>query len=365
VSALVQRQLALERKIRDHVRRSRQGTALESASVPSPTAVAARLGPRALIEFIEYGSELHAVTMTTNRVRHHRLAATDEVRDLVRRLPFGLGRLANATTGRDDRAAALALVRDAAQRLDQLILHPLAEAADRPLVLVPTGPLQSLPWALLPSCAARPVVIAPSAMLWVRAAAQQPTSDGHVVVCAGPGLPGAEAEASAVANLYAEKPLVGPAATVSAVTSALDGAALAHLAAHGTAHEHNPLFSSLRFADGPLMIYDLERLDRVPHTVVLAACDSARSVVTAGNELLGLSATFISLGAAQVVASVLPVLDAQTAPLMTALHRRMATGEPAAEALAAAQRETVGDERVMAMASGFVCIGAGGPGRVA
>jgi CHAT domain-containing protein len=109
------------------------------------------------------------------------------------------------------------------------------------------------------------------------------------------------------------------------------------------------------------MIYDLERLDRVPQTVVLASCDSGRNVVAAGDELLGLSATFISLGAVQVVASVLPVLDAQTAPLMTALHRRMAAGEPAAEALAAAQRESADDERVMAMASGFVCIGAGGP----
>ncbi len=76
-----------------------------------------------------------------------------------------------------------------------------------------------------------------------------------------------------------------------------------------------------------------------------------------------LSATFISLGAAQVVASVLPVLDAQTAPLMAALHRRMAAGEPAFEALAATQRETVGDERMMAIAGGFVCLGAGGPAR--
>jgi len=363
VTALVQRQVALEGKVRDHVRRSRQGSAARAAVVPSATTVAGRLGERALIEFIECGPELHAVTMTAGRVRHHRLGATGEVLDLVRRLPFGLGRLASAATARDDRAAAMALVRDAAHRLDRLILRPLAETADRPLVLLPTGPLQWLPWALLPSCAGRAVAIAPSAMLWARAVAQEPAPDGHVAVCAGPDLPGAEAEALAVAKLYGAEPLLGSNATVSTVTGALDDAALAHLAAHGTAHQHNPLFSSLRFADGPLMIYDLERLDRVPHTVVLAACDSGRGVVATGNELLGLSATFISLGAAQVVASVLPVLDAQTASLMSALHRRLAVGEPAAEALAAAQREAVGDERALATASGFVCIGAGGPAR--
>ncbi len=363
VAALVRRQIALERRIRDHARWSRQAGTARSALAPSAAAVAGSLGERALIEFVEHGPELHAVTMTPAGMRHHRLAATAEVRDLVRRLPFGLGRLAADATGRDDRAGALALVRDAARRLDRLILSPLTETADRPLVLVPTGPLQSLPWALLPSCAGRPMVVAPSAMLWARATARESTVDGPVAVCAGPDLPGAEAEALDVAQIYDGKPLIGADATVAAVTGTMDGATLAHLAAHGTAHQHNPLFSSLRFADGPLMVYDLERLTGVPHTVVLASCDGGRNVVAAGNELLGLSATFLALGAVQVVASVLPVLDAQTAPLMSALHTRLAAGVPAAEALAAAQRENADDERVMAIASGFVCIGAGRPAR--
>jgi CHAT domain-containing protein len=95
----------------------------------------------------------------------------------------------------------------------------------------------------------------------------------------------------------------------------------------------------------------------VPDTVVLAACHSGTSRVLAGNELLGLSATFLALGTTQVVASVLAVLDVQTAPLMVAFHRRLAAGMPAAAALAAAQSETKGD-REMAMAAGFVCVGA-------
>ena len=66
------------------------------------------------------------------------------------------------------------------------------------------------------------------------------------------------------------------------------GAALAHLAAHGRVRSDNPQFGSLRFHDGPLMIYDLERLDRAPHTVIVAACDAGRPVVPVGDELLGL-----------------------------------------------------------------------------
>ncbi|GFJ88407.1 CHAT domain-containing protein [Phytohabitans rumicis] len=180
-----------------------------------------------------------------------------------------------------------------------------------------------------------------------------------MIVAAGPHLPGADREARAVAAIHGASALTGPAATVEAVTAAMDGADLAHLAAHGSAYAHNPLFSSLRFADGPLMVYDLERLARVPHTVVLAACDSGRSVVYPGDELLGLAATFLSLGAAALVASVLPVLDAETAPFMAGFHERLAGGDPPAAALAAVQR-VAGDDEAMAVAAGFVCLGHSG-----
>jgi CHAT domain-containing protein len=134
-----------------------------------------------------------------------------------------------------------------------------------------------------------------------------------------------------------------------------------HLAAHGRLSADNPLFSDLLLADGPLVVHDLEQLPRVPHTVVLAACDSGRSAVRAGDELLGLSATFIARGAAQLVASVLPIPDAQTAPLMIAFHERLALGEAPAIALAAAQHQLGGedDPAALAAAAGFVCLGAG------
>jgi len=178
------------------------------------------------------------------------------------------------------------------------------------------------------------------------------------VVAAGPGLPGADAEAGAVAALHRAAPLQGPAATVDAVTAALDGAGVVHLAAHGRVHPSNPLFTSLTFADGPLTVYDVERLQRPPRVVVLAACDVGRSTVRAGDELIGLSATFLALGTSQVVASVVPIPDAETVPLMVAFHRRLAAGTPTVPALAAAQAELgAGAPEAMAAAAGFVSIG--------
>jgi CHAT domain-containing protein len=183
-----------------------------------------------------------------------------------------------------------------------------------------------------------------------------------VSVVAGPGLPGASAEATVVAEIHATTALAGPKATVSATMAALDGARLAHLAAHGRVHPDNPLFSALMLADGPLTTYDLERLPRLPHVVILAACDSGRLVVRAGDELLGLTATLLSHGASQIVASVVPVPDAETTPVMVDLHRHLAAGAHVAAALATAQANAgtaaVDDAGpAAAAAAGFVCLG--------
>jgi len=94
--------------------------------------------------------------------------------------------------------------------------------------------------------------------------------------------------------------------------------------------------------------------------VVLAACDSGRPMVCTGDELLGLSATLLSLGTHQLVASVVPIPDVETAPLMIAFHRQLVTGQGAATALSHAQRQFAdGDTRAMAAAAGFICIGDG------
>jgi CHAT domain-containing protein len=257
-------------------------------------------------------------------------------------------------------AAALVLLQRSASQLDTALFGALPELGERPLVVVPTGALQSLPWSTLPSCAGRPVAVSPSAALWYAAMRAPARPLRQVAVIAGPRLPGAESEAKAVAAIYGTTALTGPDATVNAVVAALGRADLAHLATHGSVCVPNPLFSSLGFADGPLMVYDLQRLERVPATVVLAACDSGRHVVPPGDELLGLGMTFLAQGAKQLVGSVVAVPDSETAPLMVELHRQHVAGYPVAEALARAQHRLAGgDPAELAAAAGFVCIGAG------
>ncbi|MGH4024486.1 MAG: CHAT domain-containing protein, partial [Pseudonocardiaceae bacterium] len=112
-------------------------------------------------------------------------------------------------------------------------------------------------------------------------------------------------------------------------------------------------------ADGPLTVYDLERLDAVPHTVVLAACDAGRSVVRAGDEPLGLSAAFLGLGTRQLVVPVVPIPDGSAVELMTVFHHLLVNGTSAAEALALVQQQWMANPAGAAAAAGFVCMGAG------
>jgi CHAT domain-containing protein/tetratricopeptide (TPR) repeat protein len=357
-AGLVRRQIMLERDIRDQRRHQRsEGTFQSTAPVPA-AALSAALGEAALVEFVHLDDQLHAVTVIDGRIQLRRLQPLDHIRDLIERVPFALHRLARNRADAANRAAALAMLRHAAQRLDEILFGPLASRlGDRALVVIPTGPLQSLAWSVLPICRDRAVTVSPSAALWFAGSGPRGAA-GHVVVAAGPGLPGAQSEAEDVAAIYKTTALAGAPASVQAVTDALDGADVAHLAAHGQLHPHNPLFSSLRFADGPLTVYDLEHLHRSPQLVVLAACDAGRSIVPSGDELLGLSAAFIAQGTRQIVAPVTTIPDVQASGFMVAFHRALAAGIPAAAALAQAQRELAGqDAATMAAAAAFVCIG--------
>jgi tetratricopeptide (TPR) repeat protein len=356
-SRLVRRQLLLERQIRDHTRR-RPGVVGPMSAPVAPAELAHRLAGRSLVEFVRMDGIMYGLSLVRGRLRTCVVGPVEPIDALIQRLPFALHRLAG-TTGRDDaRRAALVLLHQTARHLDDLLLGPFTDLDDGPLVVVPTDPLHSVPWSILPSCAGRPLVVSPSATLWH--AAHSIVGTGGVAVAAGPGLPGARQEAEQVAAIHGCTPLVGADANADAVLTAIAESRLMHLSAHGRLSVHNPLFSALLLADGPLVVYDLERLGRAPHTVVLAACDAGRSAVYSGGELLGLSSALMTGGTAQLVASVMPIPDTETAPLMVVLHQGLAAGQPPAMALANAQAALrSGDPATLAASVGFVCIGSG------
>ncbi len=364
--ALLRRQSELEEAVRQRARRAPGGGAA-SATAPATADLVAVLQDQALIEMFELDGRLHAVVVTRDKAAVLRgLGAAREVSDELDAMHFALRRLARTRGGQASLDVALSAVGHAAMRLDRMLLEPLtADVGDRPLVIVPPGRLHATPWSLLPSCLGRPVVVSPGAALW-RAAAEDRApavkDRSAVVLVAGPDLPHAGAEVAALGRQYkGAVRLVGKSAEVKAVLDALDGADLAHVAAHGRFRSDNPLFSCLVLADGPLTVYDLESLRRPPRVLLLSACQSGVSGVRPGDEVMGLAAALLGLGTRTLVASVVDVPDEQTANLMLGVHRHLRKGDSPAVALCRAQGEMIGraDPRAIAASAGFVCFGSG------
>ena len=332
-------QAAAEDAVRRRLRRLRGGEAAAPRTVDRTL-----LGDRVLVEYAVSDGELHAFTVRDGRTRRHDLGAIAAVTREIAALRFALDRIALGAGSERGLAAAVGARDVAAGLLDGALIRPLGVAGSE-LVVVPTGGLHSLAWSVLPSLAGRPFTVAPSAAAWARAAAML-DREGHDVVVSGPGLSAAEAE---VATIAARRPgtrvLHDPPAEEA--LAALDGARLAHVAAHGEFRADNPLFSCLHFSDGPLTAYDLQRLRRPPQVLVLSSCESGLTGVGAGDELLGLAAVLLAAGTRTVLASTALVPDEDTRELMLRLHAALDEGEPPAVALARAGH------------AAFVCIGAG------
>ncbi|MFD0918379.1 CHAT domain-containing tetratricopeptide repeat protein [Saccharopolyspora rosea] len=316
--------------------------------------VAAELGDAVLLSLFSQGGRLLAVSIVEGRARLHALGPESTAEAQAGRLRHFLARRAQSASPRAVPAFAQA-AGSAAEVLQEQLLRPVlpALAEGRPLVVVPTGRLHVLPWAELPACRGRGVTVSPSLRCWLRGArdARESVGDRQVWI-SGPGLEHAEDEVASLHDMAGGRLLTGPNATAERVLDTVDGAATAHIAAHGRFRDDQPLLSCLDLADGPLYTYDLDRLHRGPTTVVLSACEVGRSAVHRGDQLSGLAATLLGRGTATVIASVVPVPDERTARVMLALHTALREGRAPATALAEAQAAH-GE-------SGFVCLGYGG-----
>jgi tetratricopeptide (TPR) repeat protein len=363
LARLLARQAALEETVRQQARHIPGGEPEPIEVEVDLDRLMATLGERVLVEILELDGMLHAAVVANGRLGLHHLGARATATEEIANLAFALRRLAHGGRSAASMAAARQAVGYAGERLDELLLRPLwRELGDRPLVVVPTGVLHALPWATLPSCAGRPVSVAPSAVLWLRAgAAEQRWTGARTALVAGPGLPEAPVEVGELRGVYPRaRTLLGDEASVRAVTHAISNADLAHLAVHGRFRADNPFFSSLQLADGPLTVYDLEALERAPARLVLSACDSGLSAVRPGDELMGLAAALFMLGTRTLVASVVPIADAATRQPMLSFHRVLATGVGPATALAGIQTQLVdGDDQTFAASVSFACFGTG------
>jgi tetratricopeptide (TPR) repeat protein len=359
VATLQREQLRLESEVRARALQAR-GMADDGGRTIDVPALLAQLGDTRLVEIVDVDGVLQVLVCGSGRVRQFAAGRASDAMRAAEFARFALRRLARGRPGSDP-DSALAILKAAGPDLQEAVLGPAADhLGDSPVVVVPPGKLHAVPWAVLPALGGRVFSVAPSARAWMRADAARPPSRRHVTLARGPGLMTDGAEVPLVAGLYDDVTVLsGGDATVRRLLSELDGAWLAHIAAHGRFRADSPLFSSLRMHDGPLTVYDFEQLRRAPYRLVLSSCDSGVLAPTGADELLGLVSSLLPLGTAGIVAGVVPLNDYVVVPLMVDLHRCLRSGQSLAESMCSVRQDHVGDPNQHAAALSLLALGAG------
>jgi tetratricopeptide (TPR) repeat protein len=307
------------------------------------------LGTRQLVALVEDDEALHCLVVSEGRVRRRPMLSMPEA---MREAHFAKFALRRAAYGRVSDLDAVG------RRLQSALLgtaHDLEECHDT--VVVPPASLLTAPWGLLPALRDQVLAVVPSATLWATAASAEKAT-GHIALVTGPDLSTGESEVTELSPLHDDaRSIAGDDATVDRALEFLDGARLAHIAAHGTFRADAPLFSSLKLADGPLTMHDLERLDRPPRAMVLSSCDTGDAAPIGAYEALGLVSSLLAMGTATVLASVVPVNDRATVGVMRTVHDVVGRGGSLAEGWLAA-RQTADDPLSRATAAAFTAWGA-------
>lgn len=284
---------------------------------------------------------LAALVVTGGDARVHPLGPVAPLLETARRVRADLDVLAGPAAAAVVRTGAAASARAGLARVDELLWRPLRTAvAGGPVVLAPAAALSALPWTLLPGLLLRPVTVAATATSWLDGRPERPLA--RVAFVTGPDLVHAGAEVAAAAAVWPGAQVLVEARTADVLRVARTVDVL-HVAAHGSHEPQSPLFSYLRFLDGPVFGHELHALGRLPAHVVLSACSVGRSEPRPGEEVLGMTAALLAGGAHSVVAGVADVADSALTAFGVGYHRLLHDGADPASALAVVLGERAGD----------------------
>jgi CHAT domain-containing protein len=250
--------------------------------------------------------------------------------------------------------------------LYDLLLQPIEPyLGQRRLLIVPHRSLHYVPFHALYDGSqyvveGREVCFAPSASVLQFCLAQPDRPTRRALLCGVPDAqtPRVRDEVLALAPLFPHaETLLDAQVTLSTLRDRTASADILHLACHGQFRPDNPLFSSLRLADGWMTVRDAYGFDLACKLVVLSACETGVSAVAPGDELIGLARGFFSAGAPALLVSLWTVDDATTAAFMISFYTQLRAGAPPSAALRSAQCELLRTHAHPFFWSPFVLLG--------
>jgi hypothetical protein len=247
---------------------------------------------------------------------------------------------------------------EAASALYDQLLRPVDEVLSRArhVIVVPDPRLRAVPFAALYDTSRHSYLVehvtvatAPAVQSLHRDCAGEALSVATMSLPAGaeagaPALPQAAAELAEIASLYRNATAIGSGqATLAALRGALSVADVVHVAGHTERQPAGGEYALLlRGANGEVLQRVSSRtVAATPLTgarlLVLAACETLRPPMSAETHAQSLGSAFAAAGVANVIGTLTPVGDRDARQFFRELHRHLAEGESAGDALRAAQ----------------------------
>lgn len=218
--------------------------------------------------------------------------------------------------------------------LYQALLAPVWDTlqAVRTVYIVPFGPLHYLPLgALTPDLASPPpllaagrrVVYAPSATILLNYChRRRPSAQAGWLAIAPQDerLQFTSGAAETIVRQSGGSALIGSAATRQTFLAQAGSCRALCFLGHAIFDQHHPMSSRLKLADGSLHASEILRELRLQaDLVILSACETGRSRVLRGDEILGLSRAMLYAGTASLLVTLLPVHEIPTRLLVEKL----------------------------------------------
>ena len=262
--------------------------------------------------------------------------------------------------------------------LHQLLIDPIASILPKDpnahVIFIPQGSLFQVPFPALQDANGtyliqkHTILTAPSIQVLAltrqqrEKLTQKPVNSGNALVLGNPtmpsvspspgepkrqlsALPGAEAEARAIAPLLKTQAITGAQGTKAAIVQKMPQASIIHLATHGLLDDVRGLGSANALApsgtdDGLLTAEEIFDMKLQASLVVLSACNTGEGRIT-GDGVIGLSRALISAGVPSVIVSLWAVPDAPTSQLMQAFYQNLQQNPNKAQALRQAMLTTM------------------------
>ncbi len=313
---------------------------------------------RVLVEYFGLDGKISAFVLTDKTLEVFRdLCDESEIPALLEQLHFQFGALRYGAKNLDNFMADLTNKTNSyLHKLYEKLLAPLEKhLGERGLVIVPYRELHYIPFHALHNGSeyvvqSRTVSYAPSAAVLQKCLLKKQTETKDVLLMgfADEKIPLVDKEIESLAKMFGRNKypshkllrcryLKGKRATFAAFRESAGQADILHLACHGEFRPDNPMFSSLRLADGWITVRDVCAMRLKSSLVTLSACATGLNSVFGGDELLGLSRGFFSAGAASLLLTLWTVNDEAATELMGSFYRNLQRGMTLAESLREAQ----------------------------